>query len=83
MEEEKIIDQIRSKYFLKEIGIRIVKIRHAQDMTQEELAYRVKCTPKTLSDIENGKSDLRVSTLFRIATALNLSLADFFTYPIK
>lgn len=35
-------------------------------MTQEELAARIKTKKSFISRIENGKSDIQVSTLFRL-----------------
>ena len=49
-------------------------LREALGITQEELAKRVDRTPRSIRTIENGEAFPRISTLQRIAQALNAEL---------
>jgi transcriptional regulator with XRE-family HTH domain len=49
-------------------------LREVLGITQEELAKRVDRTPRSIRTIENGEAFPRISTLQRIAHALNAEL---------
>lgn len=69
------------------IARRIKEIRTEKSWTLEELAKRTGFTKGLLSKIENNKVSPPVSTLAKIARALDVSLGDFFSSrdisPIK
>jgi len=48
--------------------------RKSAHLTQEELAKRVGANKSYISRIENGKTEPKVSTFYRIADALGLSV---------
>lgn len=50
------------------------EIREAQGKTQEELAQKANINRTTLSKIETGERNATVSTLLRLAQAMNMSL---------
>jgi transcriptional regulator with XRE-family HTH domain len=50
-------------------------IREALGMTQEQLAKKVDRTPRSIRTIENGEAFPRISTLQKIADALNAELS--------
>lgn len=50
-------------------------IREASGMTQEQLAKKVDRTPRSIRTIENGEAFPRISTLQKIADALNAELS--------
>ena len=52
--------------------------RLEQNLTQQELAHKAGIPQPNLSNIEKGKQDLTVSTLRKIAVALNISPKEFF-----
>ena len=60
------------------IGYQIYLARTARDLTQDRLAALAGIPQANLSNIEKGKQDLTVTTLRRIAQALNLPPAEFF-----
>lgn len=64
----------------KEIGLRIRKIRIAKGMTQTDLAYAAKMSPSNISDIENGKTKMYVTTLYKVLEVLQCS-ADIVLRP--
>ena len=65
---------------LKEIGNRIRAARVEQHMSQDALAFEADLSLSTVSDIELGKSNLRVVTLIKIIEALKVS-ADTILRP--
>ena len=65
---------------LKEIGNRIRAARVEQHMSQDALAFEADLSLSTMSDIELGKSNLRVVTLIKIIEALKIS-ADTILRP--
>ncbi len=48
------------------LGYFIEEMRRAKGLTQEQLAAKCKTTKSYISRIENGASDIRLSTLMRI-----------------
>lgn len=52
----------------------IEEARKNAHLTQEELAKRVGANKSYISRIENGKTEPKVSTFYRIAAALGLSV---------
>lgn len=67
------------------MGYKIKEEREAQGLTQEELAAKSGVSRVTISLIESGKStNVMISTLAKIATALGKSVDDiFFTNTVK
>jgi transcriptional regulator with XRE-family HTH domain len=62
------------------VGAKVAKLRFDAGLTQVEFAKKALGTssPSTLSAIELGKTDMRLSTLVKIAEFLNVPLTDFF-----
>jgi transcriptional regulator with XRE-family HTH domain len=63
---------------LLKIGERIKKIRISKNMTQNQLAMECDFEKASLSRIESGKSNPTMRTLYKLSTALEISIADFF-----
>ncbi|MBQ4110056.1 MAG: helix-turn-helix transcriptional regulator [Clostridia bacterium] len=61
------------------IGDKIKKLRHKNQLTLEELANRSELTKGFLSQVENNMSSPSISTLEDILEALGSSLHEFFT----
>lgn len=59
---------------IKDIGDLVAAKRQQRNMTQAELARRVGVRQATISDVENGKADIRVGTLFAILNVLDVRL---------
>lgn len=62
-----------------EIGKKIKSIREAKGMTAKEVISAVDMGAPMYSRIENGVNEPSLSTLEKIAKALGVTLADFFT----
>jgi transcriptional regulator with XRE-family HTH domain len=63
---------------LLKIGERIKKIRISKNMTQNQLAMECDFEKASLSRIESGKSNPTMRTLYKLSTALETSVAEFF-----
>jgi len=67
---EKFSKEARAYY----TGQLIEDARKSAHLTQEELANRLGANKSYISRIENGKTEPKVSTFYRIAEALGLSV---------
>jgi transcriptional regulator with XRE-family HTH domain len=63
----------------KQIGTRIYQIREETKMLQVDLAHAAQLTVRTVGRIERGEVDVRLSTLYKIAKALNVEIKDLLT----
>jgi DNA-binding Xre family transcriptional regulator len=68
--------QVRNQVLLDLIAQRIKKFREAKAITQEVFYYD---TNINLGRIENGQTNISVSTLEAICKYLNVSLKEFFS----
>ncbi|MDR1996910.1 MAG: helix-turn-helix domain-containing protein [Candidatus Margulisbacteria bacterium] len=62
------------------VGQRIAELRKKKGLTLEKLAYENDLSKSTLSRIECGKVDARISNLERIAAGLDISLKELFDH---
>ena len=60
------------------VGHRLRALRDKQGLSLRALAERCGLSINAISQIERGENSPTVSTLHRLATALNLSITDFF-----
>ena len=65
---------------LKLLAERLKQLRNQKKITQEELAYRSDITLSQIARIETVKINPTVSTLFRIAKALDVEIAELFNF---
>ena len=65
------------------LGQKLRKLRKEQNLTQLELAQQVGITNGQVSTIERGVSSPSLSTLHRIARALNVPMHEFFEDDAK
>lgn len=63
---------------MRHLGFNISEYRNRKKWTQAELARKACIAQANLSNIEKGKRDLTVSTLIRIADALEISIVELF-----
>jgi ribosome-binding protein aMBF1 (putative translation factor) len=56
------------------IGVMIREAREQAGLTQKQLAERLQVKPPLISRLENNAGDVKLSTLHRIASGLNLKL---------
>ncbi|MEB2782497.1 helix-turn-helix domain-containing protein [Algoriphagus persicinus] len=70
--------EIKAKAFA--IGELIKEERKLADMTQEQLAEKIGAKKSFISRIENGKSDIQLSTLYRL---LEYGLGKKISFTVK
>lgn len=63
---------------LNNIGKIIIQRRKELGITQEDLAYSANVDRAYIGYIENGKQNISISILCKIANVLNLNMKDFF-----
>lgn len=64
----------------EQLGEKIQRERKRRKMTQEELAAKIGVQTATISNIEGGKTDTSVYTVFKIAQALKTHIKELFTF---
>jgi len=69
-----------SESIQKKLGGRIVELRKAAGLTQEQLAEKVGVTPVTISRLERGVTVPSLATLARIGEALQAGMPDLFDF---
>ena len=64
--------------YLIELGKRIKIIRLQKKISQTEIAYRCGFDKSNYNTIESGKRNLTVTSLLKIANALEIDIKDLF-----
>jgi len=60
------------------IGQRIKELREKAEMSQKDLAYTADLDRSYIASIENGKRNVSIVNIEKIANALNVTLKEFF-----
>ncbi len=60
------------------IGLRIKELREAESMSQKDLAYTADLDRSYIASIENGQRNVSIVNIEKIASALNVTLKEFF-----
>jgi transcriptional regulator with XRE-family HTH domain/quercetin dioxygenase-like cupin family protein len=69
---------IDTEHLVNNLGPRLKNFRLRSGLTVRELARQVNVSPSFVSQIENGKSQPSVSTLYAFSQSLNVSVDDLF-----
>lgn len=64
--------------FAELIGAKIRLYRMAKNLTQEQLAESIGMAATYLGQIERGEKNVKLSTIEKIATGLNMTVHDLF-----
>lgn len=67
---------MQKKEFLKQIGLKLSLFRKKSGLSQFELAEKSGKMINTISNIERGLADPRLSTLLSLTNVLEISLTD-------
>ncbi len=65
--------EIKSK-----IGSRIKELREHKEMSQKDLSYSADLDRSYIASVENGKRNISIVNIEKVATALEVSLKEFF-----
>lgn len=64
----------------QQLGEKIQRVRKARKITQEDLAAKIGVQTATISNIEGGRTDTSVYTVYKIAQALGAHIKELFTF---
>lgn len=64
------------------LGRRIREIRHAQGVSQEELAHRSGLDRSYVGSVERGERNVSIDNIAALARALNAPIAELVTFPV-
>lgn len=64
------------KKLLPEFGLTVKELREERKLTQEKFAELADYTPVYISFMENGRKVPRLTTVFQLAAALNISASE-------
>ena len=59
-------------------GLRIREIRHRQQISQEELAFRCNLSKNYVSDVERGTRNISLKVIEKFAKGLNVPISELF-----
>ena len=62
------------------VGKQIRKIRESKDVSQQELAAKCNFEKSNMSRLEAGRVNPTLATLEKVAKALDVTLAEIFTF---
>lgn len=65
---------------LNKFGVKLKYLRLMNNMTQEELAEKLEVDSHYLSDIECGRRNITMKTIYKIASTLNVSPEKLFNF---
>ena len=68
----------QEKILMRAFGKRVAELRKKRGMTQEQLAAKVDTHVTTIAFIEGGTKFVRLSTLRKLAQALDVEIKELF-----
>jgi transcriptional regulator with XRE-family HTH domain len=68
---------------LKLLAEQLKKVRVKKNFTQESLAYEAEITLSQIARIETAKINPTVSTIFKLARALQVPVSDLFDFKLS
>jgi transcriptional regulator with XRE-family HTH domain len=69
--------------FIKAFGENLRKVRMSKNVSMQTLAYTINVEYSQISRIELGKINTSISTVYEIATALEVPVQELFNFEIK
>lgn len=63
--------------------LKIREIRREKILSQRELALKIELSQNYLSEIENGKYDIKLSLLYRISRALEVCPFELVEFKVE
>ena len=71
---------VDKKLIAKNIGVALRRLRIDQNLSMKELATLAEIEKSQIYRIEKGKVDVRVSTMYLLATTLKVDVKEFFQF---
>jgi transcriptional regulator with XRE-family HTH domain len=69
------------QHLLRDIGTRVAEIRRRRQWTQKQAAERIPMNLVQFRQLEQGRANLRIGTLDRVATAFRVPIASLLRKP--
>lgn len=66
---------------LRDLGFRVRELRRERGLTQEAFAEKLQMLTPNYARIEQGRANVTVDTLARVARALGVEVVDLFRRP--
>lgn len=66
-----------------QIGLNLRKARNARNMTQDDLAKRVRLSRTSVTNIEKGRQSILVHTLVNLAAVLETPISEIVPPPVN
>lgn len=66
----------------EKIGVRLKELRKLKGLSQEKFAFECNLDRTYIASIEQGKRNVSIENIEKIAKALNLTISDFFKTEI-
>ena len=66
------------KYVFRIVGLNIARLREDKKVSQSALARMVELNRSNINQIENGKQNVSIAYLVKIADGLDVAITDFF-----
>jgi len=66
---------------IEKIGERIVELRKAKGLSQQQFAYEADMERTYLNHIEKGRKNISIATLEKVTKGLGVTIATFFNHP--
>ena len=60
------------------VGIRIKELRESNQISQKDLAYIADIDRSYIASVESGQRNISIVNIEKIASALNISIKEFF-----
>lgn len=72
---------MNGKDFKKALSERIVALRNSKGLSQERLAEYISINPRSLADLESGKSLPSAETFAKLLNVFNMKPCELFAFP--
>jgi len=73
----------KNDVILKSLGYHLRMIRQEKQLRQKTIAKLCDMDSGSYSNIENGKRNITILTLFKISKVLNVSMSELMSFKLK
>lgn len=77
------VANVRNEQYIKALGRRIIELRQAKELSQEQLANLADIPINQIGRVERGEINPTISTIYAIAKALKMKVPEVFDFPFK
>jgi transcriptional regulator with XRE-family HTH domain len=77
------VAKLSARQALRNLGHRVIELRLARGLTQEQLAEVVGWLPRQVQRVEAGEANLSLEKLVTLANGFDISLSELLTLPAR